>query len=58
MTFQTIFLVGVIAAFGALFTVLMYAWITVNLFQMKRPRAQVEAIPAKRPDATGLKQAA
>ena len=49
MTFQTIFLAGVIVAFGSLFTVLMYAWITVNLHQMKRKPAPAEATPAQRP---------
>ena len=49
MTFQTVFLAGVILAFGSLFAVLMYAWITVNLHQMKQKPAPVEATPAQRP---------
>lgn len=55
MTFQTVFLAGVIAAFGSLFAVLMYAWIAVNLHQVKQKPAQVQAIPAQRPP---LKRAA
>ena len=58
MTLQTAFLIGVIVAFGGLFSVLMYAWIVVNLHQMKRPPAPVQAIPAKRPDPTTLKPVA
>ena len=49
MTFQSVFLVGVIAAFGSLFAVLMYAWITVNLHQMKQKPAAAQATPAQRP---------
>ena len=57
MTFQTAFLIGVIIAFGGLFSVLMYAWITVNLHQMKRPPAPVQATPARRPDPEPLRRA-
>ena len=49
MTFQTVFLIAVIAAFSTLFGVLMYAWITVNLHQMKQKPAPVEATQAQRP---------
>ena len=55
MTFQTVFLAGVILAFGSLFAVLMYAWITVNLHQMKQKPTPAQAIPAQRPP---LKRAA
>ena len=58
MTFQTAFLIGVIVAFGSLFFLLMYAWITVNLHQMKRPSAAVQATPARRPDPETIKRVA
>jgi hypothetical protein len=47
MTFQTLFLAGVILAFGGLFAVLMYAWIITNLPQ--RAQAPAQATPAQRP---------
>lgn len=58
MTAQTLFLAGVILAFSSLFAVLMYAWITVNLHQMKRQPAPVESTPARRPEPEPLKLAA
>lgn len=54
MTFHTVFLIAVVAAFGTLFSVLMYAWITVNLHQMKQTPAPVEATPAQRPEPLKL----
>jgi hypothetical protein len=58
MSFQTLFLAAVIAAFGALFVTLMYAWISTNLHQMKRTPAAVESTPARRPDPSELNRAA
>lgn len=58
MTVQTIFLTAVVLAFSTLFVVLMYAWITVNLHQMKKTIAPAQATPAKRPEPAPLKMAA
>jgi hypothetical protein len=58
VTFQTLFLAGVVLAFGALFVTLMYAWISVNLHQMKRAPTAVQSTPARRPDPVPLRQAA
>jgi hypothetical protein len=58
MSFQSAFLIGVVVAFGGLFSVLMYAWIAVNLHQMKRPTPVAQATPARRPDPEPLKRVA
>ncbi|WGM40838.1 hypothetical protein [Caulobacter sp. NIBR1757] len=58
MTFQTLFLAGVVAAFSSLFLVLMYVWITVNLHQMKQARTVTQVTPAQRPAHDPLKLAA
>ena len=58
MTFQALFLTGVVLAFGSLFVTLMYVWVSTNLHQMKRPPVAPQSIPARRPEPEPVKRAA
>ena len=50
MTFQDIFLTAVFLGFGSLFCVMMYAWVVVNLHEMKQARMPTRSTPARRPE--------
>lgn len=56
MSFETLFLTGVIVAFASLFAVMVYAWITVNLHERKRSKTVVQSIPARRMELWPPKQ--
>ena len=58
MTVHTLLLTGIALFFGSFFVVMMYVWITTNLHQAKQAKPTVQSIPARRPEAAPLKQAA
>ncbi|MDB5471970.1 MAG: hypothetical protein JWR84_3530 [Caulobacter sp.] len=51
MTFQTVFLIGVVLAFGSLFVTLMGVWIYTNLPVRKPIPFPPRSIAARRPES-------